>query len=246
MPTEVTQLIKSHSSVRKYKDQPILDEVLKDIFTAAQWAPTSHNFQAYSIIVVKDPKARSKVSELCKGQRWIEECPVFLVFCIDYHRLNLACEKNGINLDINTVDNLLVGCVDTVLAVENAHIAAKSYGLGGVMIGAVRNNAEQLAEFLKLPHYVIPLVGMTLGYPDEEPQQKPRLPQNAVVHYEFYHEDNIRPAMEEYETLTEDYYTRRTNGQRTEGWSKIISNHFTKQTRPHMKDFIIRQGFNVE
>lgn len=246
MSNEVAPLIKSHRSIRKYKDEPIPDVVLNDILTAGQWAPTSNNFQAYSIIVIKDYESKKKVSELSKGQLWIETCPVFLVFCIDYYRLNLACEKNGISFDIDQLDNLIVGCVDTTLAVENVYLAARSFGLGGVMIGAIRNNIEQLSELLKLPRYVIPLVGMALGYPDENPQQKPRMPLRGVAHNEFYHIEDAISALKEYEAISEEYYSKRTNGERTEGWSKIISNHFTKQKRPHMKGFIVRQGFNVK
>ena len=246
MPNEVAQLIKSHRSIRKYKDESITEEVLHDILTAAQWAPTSNNFQCYSIIVIKDTETKKKVSELCEGQPAVETCPVFLVFCIDYFRINMACEKNDIRFDIDQLDYLLVGSVDTTLAVENAYLMAKSYGLGGVMVGAVRKKAEQLSELLKLPRYVIPLVGMALGYPDEDPQQKPRMPLRGVAHNEFYHIDDAVSALEEYENITEDYYAERTNGERSEGWSKTISNYFGKKKRPDIKDFIIRQGYSVK
>lgn len=246
MSNEVVQLIKSHRSIRKYKDDPIPDDVLTDILIAAQCAPTSNHFQAYSIIVVRDPEARKRISELCKGQLSIETCPVFLVFCIDYYRLHLACEKNSVPFDIDQIDHLVVGSVDTTLAVNNAYLTAKSYGLGGVMIGAVRKNAEQLSQLLRLPRYVIPLVGIALGYPDENPQQKPRLPLEGVAHNEFYRIENTLSALENYEMITEEYYTQRTNGERTEGWSKNISDYFTKQKRPEIRDFILRQGFNLK
>lgn len=246
MPNEVARLIKSHRSIRKYKDDPIPDEVLNEILIAAQWAPTSNNFQCYSIIVIKDDEAKKKVSELCEGQSAIETCPVFLIFCIDYFRIKMACQKNDASFNIDQLDYLIVGSVDTTLAVENAYLMAKSYGLGGVMVGAVRKKAEQLSELLKLPRYVIPLVGIALGYPDEDPQQKPRMPLRGVAHNEFYHTDNAASVLEEYEEITEDYYAERTNGERSEGWSKTISIYFDKKKRPDIKDFIIRQGFSVK
>lgn len=246
MPNEVAQLVNSHRSIRKYKDDRIPEEILEEILTAAQWAATSNNFQAYSIIVVKDAESKRKISELCKGQAWIEKCLVFLVFCIDYYRLCLACEKNGVNFNIEQLDHLIVGSVDTTLAAENAYLVARSNGLGGVLIGAVRKNITQVTELLKLPQYVIPLIGLALGYPDEEPQQKPRLPLSGVAHNEFYHIDNTISALEEYEMITEDYYAERTKGERMEGWSKNIANYFSTKKRPDIKDFIIQQGFNVK
>lgn len=246
MKNEIAQLIKSHRSIRKYKDETIPDEIIQDVLTAAQWAPTSNNFQAYSIIIIKDPDSKRKLSQLCKGQLWIETCPVFLVFCVDYYRLHLACKKNGVAFDCGQLDHLLVGAVDTTLAVDNAYITAKSYGLGGVLIGAVRKNAAQISKLLKLPRYVIPLVGLTLGYPAEDPKQKPRLPLTGVAHNEFYQHEDVISAIEQYEKITEQYYTERTNGERTEGWTKNIANYFLTKKRPDIKDYIMEQGFNVK
>ena len=246
MLNEVGQIIKSHRSIRKYTDQPIPEEVLNDILTAAQWASTSNNFQCYSIIVIKDAEAKKKVFELCEGQLSVEKCPVFLLFCIDFFRISMACQKNDISFNIDQLDYLVVGSVDTSLAVENSYLMAKAHGLGGVMIGAVRKKAEQISELVKLPRYVIPLVGMSLGYPDENPQQKPRLPIRGVAHNEFYHIDNAVSALEEYEGITEDYYAERTNGERSEGWSKTIANYFDTKKRPDIKDFIMRQGYGVK
>ncbi len=247
MPNEVTQVIFNHRSIRSYTSDPIPDEILNDILTAAQWSPTSHNFQAYSIIVIKDPEAKIEVADFCRGQLWIKNCPVFLVFCMDYYRLKMACEKNGREMGVEEVENLLVGAVDTALAAQNAATAAESYGLGCVMIGGVRNHPEQISEYLKLPKYVVPIVGLSLGYPAETPWQKPRIPLRAVIHQEVYNGDEIlQSAIDEYDAITKDYYSRRTEGKRTDCWSQQIADHFTKQARPHMKDFILRQGFNVK
>lgn len=246
MSNAVTQLIQAHRSIRKYKEKPITDAVLNDILASAQWAPTSNNFQSYSVIVIKDAVTKKKVAELCKGQSAVETCSVFLVFCVDYYRLYLACEKNGVEFDAEQLDHLIVGTVDATLALGNAHVAAKSHGLDGVMIGAVRKNSLQISELLKLPKYVFPLVGLALGHADEYPQQKPRFPYSGIVHNEFYHIDNTVSALEEYDTITENYYTERTNGEKTDGWSKKIADYFAKQKRPDIKDFILEKGFNVK
>ncbi len=58
MSNEVIELITSHRSTRKYTDQPISEEILKALFNAAQWAPSSHHVQAYSIIVVKNKETK--------------------------------------------------------------------------------------------------------------------------------------------------------------------------------------------
>lgn len=65
---------------------------------------------------------------------------------------------------------------------QNALTAAESLGLGGVYIGGIRNNIESVTELLKLPKHVLPLFGLCLGWPADNPDLKPRLPAELVVH----------------------------------------------------------------
>lgn len=245
MPTEVTRLIQSHRSIRKYKNEPISQEVLSEILNCAQWAPSSHNVQAYSVIVVRSVETKRQLSALCGNQKWVEECPVFLVFCADFYRLQQACKMHGQTIAVDEVENLLVGAVDTALAAENVLLAARSHGLGGVMIGGIRNNPRGVAEVLGLPPLTIPIMGMCLGYPAQEVQQKPRLPMRAVIHEEHYQAEGLQEALEEYERISADYYAQRTNGQRSEGWTRQMADYVNKPRRSHVTSFIREQGMRL-
>lgn len=242
---ETIKLIQDHRSIRKYLDKDIDDEILKELFTAGQWAPSSHNVQAYSIIVVRNKEVKDAISKFCGDQRWIRECPVFLVFCADFHRLKIATEMHGENHELDEIENLLIGTVDTALVAENIYIGAKSFGLGGVIIGGIRNNPKEVVRLLDLPKHVIPIVGMCLGYPDQNPQQKPRLPQNIVVHNEKYDTDIIRQGLDQYDEITSKYYYERTNGQRDKGWTELMSEYISTKRRVDLKDFIIEQGIKI-
>lgn len=245
MPTEVTRLIQSHRSIRKYNDQPISEQLLQEIVSCAQWAPSSHNVQAYSVIIVRSSETKQTLSALCGNQRWVVECPVFLVFCADYYRLKQACEMHGETLAADEIESLLVGAVDTALAAENVLLAARSHGLGGVMIGGIRNKPRDVADVLGLPELTIPIMGMCLGYPAEDVPQKPRLPQRAVIHQERYQTERIPEALEEYEQISSEYYSQRSNGQRTEGWTKQMADYVNKPRRAHVTRFIKEQGMRL-
>ncbi|WP_400163607.1 oxygen-insensitive NADPH nitroreductase [Brevibacillus sp. TJ4] len=245
MSTEVTRLIQSHRSIRKYTDAPIPQEVLEDVLASVQWAPSSHNVQAYSVIIVRSQEAKQQLAMLAGGQKWVEECPVFLVFCADLYKLKHACEMNGEQLAPEGVENLLVAAIDTALAAENALIAARSHGLGGVMIGGIRNNPRGVADVLGLPSLTIPIMGMCLGYPDQDVEQKPRLPKRAVFHEERYQSEGIAEALEEYERISADYYERRTRGKVTDGWTKQMADYVNKPRRTHMKQFVEEQGYKL-
>jgi nitroreductase len=245
MPTDVTKLIQSHRSIRAYTTDSIPDEVLSDVLACAQWAPSSHNVQAYSVIVVRSAETKRQLAELCGSQKWVETCPVFLVFCADFYRLKLACEMHGAELKADEVENLLVAAVDTALAAQNVLLAARSHGLGGVMIGGIRNQPDEVARLLQLPPLTVPIMGMCLGYPGEDVEQKPRLPQRAVIHAETYRTEPLRDALEEYEAVSAAYYTRRTNGRRTDGWTRQMADYLSKPRRSHMKTFVQKQGFRL-
>ena len=245
MINEMTQLMQSHRSIRRYTSEPVPDEVIEQICNSAQWAPSSNNIQAYSIIVVQDPEKKTSLAEFCGDQKWVANCPVFLVFCGDFYRLHRVSKLQGTNFAIHEVENLLVGAIDTALAAENALLAARSLGLGGVMIGGIRNNPGLVAALLKLPRYVLPMMGLCLGYPGDNPGQKPRLPHRAVVHQETYQETGLEAALQEYDVITVDYYSRRTGGQRAEGWLEQMGSYLSTPRRPHLKKFIVKQGFEL-
>ncbi|MGP0791023.1 nitroreductase NfsA, partial [Escherichia coli] len=76
--------------------------------------------------------------------------------------------------------------VDTAMMAQNALIAAASLGLGGVYIGGLRNNIEAVTKLLKLPQHVLPLFGLCLGWPADNPDLKPRLPASILLHENSY------------------------------------------------------------
>ena len=45
-----------------------------------------------------------------------------------------------------------------------------------------------IVEALKLPELVFPITTVTVGWPAEQPEQVDRLPLEAIVHEEFYHD----------------------------------------------------------
>ncbi len=59
---QTIDLLKSHRSIRKYKDKPIDQAVLQTLIESGQWASTSSYVQAYSVIRVKNPEKREAMA----------------------------------------------------------------------------------------------------------------------------------------------------------------------------------------
>lgn len=240
---EVINLLKAHKSVRRYMDKAIEKEKIISIIEAAQCASTSSFIQAYTIISIEDKEKRAKIAKFAGDQKYIEECPLFLVFCADLNRHKIACEMNDIEMKEGYTESFILATVDTALAVQNAMVAAESLGLGGVYIGGIRNNPDEISELLNIPTNVYPLFGMCLGYPDEDNDLKERLPMDVVLKVDTYSNSGDTEKLKEYDKRISEYYLERTNGKRSDTWTGMMARMMSNIPRPHMKSFLEKHGF---
>ncbi|MGH4137989.1 oxygen-insensitive NADPH nitroreductase [Clostridium sp.] len=243
---ETVNLLKAHKSIRKYKDQPVEDEKIKTIIECAQSASTSSFIQAYTIISVVDKSKRKAIAHLAGDQSYVEECPLFLIFCADLKRIKTSCELNYKTMSEGYTETFIVATIDATLAAQNALIAAESLGLGGVYIGGIRNNPSEISKLLNIPSGVYPVFGMCLGYPDQAPDVKTRLPLDVIFKTDEYNTDGDAEKIEKYDAEISAYYEKRTQGKRSDTWTSQLAGLMDKPQRPHMKDFLEGQGFKMK
>jgi nitroreductase len=198
---DIFTLLRNHRSIRKFKPEQIPDKLLDNILNSARQAPTSSNLQAYSMVVVKDQAKKQTLAHLCGDQPWVASCPTFVVMCPDLHRIERACQMRGYKFNDKYIDLFIIAVVDAALVAQNILVAAEANGLGVCMIGSIRINPDQVCELLKLPDKVFPLVGMCLGYPDQEPIIKPRFQSEIVIHHEEYNDVNFESLIAEYDKI---------------------------------------------
>lgn len=240
------EVMKNHRSIRKYKDIMIQDEIINNLVDVAQHAPNSINGQQTSVIVIKDRETKKKIAEYTGGQTWIEECPVFLVFVMDYYKTKLACDKNERNQVItDSVESIMVGCVDAGISMQNVVTAAESLGLGTVCIGGIRRNPEEVIKLLDLPEYTYPVVGLCIGYPADYSSLKPRMPKEAYCHYEKYNKDNLTNAINSYDEIVSNYLSQGGREQKV-NWSNTTSNFYQFVYYPNVYGTLKMQGFKNE
>jgi nitroreductase len=243
---DVVELLKSHRSIRKFTDQPVSESTLQTILECAQSASTSNFVQAYSFIHVTDVSVRKEIREVAGGQEWVETAPVFLVFCADLTRLTKAAEINGVTPHLGYTEQFLISTVDAALAAQNAMVAAESMGLGGVYIGAIRNDPSRVAGLLEIPETVYPVFGMCLGYPAQDPEKKPRFPLAVVLKHETYSNTGDTDKIRAYDETVNAYYRSRSESGRDENWSKQMATLMSSKLRPHMREFLAQQGFEMK
>ena len=227
MKNPVLDSLYRHRSIRSYTSEPVSDKDLASVIAAVQAAPNWVNLQLVSIIAVRDERRRELLARLCGNQPHIAAAPVFLVFCADYYRVALACQKKGQSLDVvlRDMDTILVGAHEAGIALEAAVVAAESLGLGTVPIGDVRLRASELVRELALPKLVFPMLGLCVGHPAEDPGPKPRLPREAVFFEETYN-PNVSARIDAYDTLYAVYLKKRPWSDRVGNWSELAADFY--------------------
>lgn len=243
---DTPNLLKQHTSIRKYKQEKIPMETLRNLLNSAQHAGSSNFVQAYSVILVTDEKKKKEIGELSRNQPQINSAPILLLFCVDMKRVEYACRKKGIEIQQQTAENFIVSVVDTSLFGQNFVIAAESQGYGICFIGGVRNNPKAISDIVGLPNKTFPLFGMTVGIPDEKQLVKPRLPLDAILHENTYNEKKYASILDEYDQIIADYYRSRLSNNKDSNWSDTMSEFLSAPRREYMKSFLAERGFTFE
>ncbi|WHY69635.1 NADPH-dependent oxidoreductase [Neobacillus sp. SuZ13] len=242
---ETIQLLKNHRSVRDFNSEKEVSEAQIEVIIAAALAgPNWINGQQVTVIEVREPERKAALAKAAGNQRWIEEAPVFLVFCMDFYRAKLVAEKNGTEFNIiEDLEAVIVGSTDVGIALGSAVIAAESIGLGIVPIGGLRRNPQTFVELLNLPEYVFPISGLVVGYPKSVPAQKPRLPIKATLQKEKYDTKIQKDIIDQYDQTISSYMSERTNGEDSSNWSSKIAqfydtgfDQYAKNSSPTVKN----------
>jgi nitroreductase len=181
-------LLKMRRSIRKYKSDPIPDEILHRILNGALEAPSGKNRQNWRFIVVSDKKreeylhysqrswdkikailkARLKPSLYDFTERFfytLGQAPV-IIFC---YSINSSDEKE------------LTSIGSVYMAAENINLAAFVEGLGCCTMGAPLEISDEVNQFLGVSEWpefkagtMMLLCAITLGYPDHTPPKAER------------------------------------------------------------------------
>ncbi len=176
----------AHKSIRKYKDLQVSDELLSRILEAGCRASTTGNMQVYSVIITRDEVMKQKLLPCHFNQPSIANAPVVLTFCADFNRFNKWCKLRKAEPGYDNFLSFFTAAIDALLVAQNVAVAAESVGLGICYFGTTTYMADEIIKILELPKGVVPVTTLTLGWPDENPEQIDRLPLNGVIHNEKY------------------------------------------------------------
>lgn len=178
----------THRTIRKYSTRPIADELVNKIVAAGIRGSNTGNMQLYSIVLTTDQATKEKLAPAHFCQPMITTAPIVATVCVDVNRMTRWCQQSGAEPAFNNFETFLTATIDATIVAQNMALAAEEEGLGLCYVGTTTYNPEQIIDILNLPKGVFPLITLTIGYPDEAPALTERLPANAVVHRDTYHD----------------------------------------------------------
>jgi nitroreductase len=189
---DVLDAIAGRRSIRRFKDEPIPDEALRTILTAATQTPSGKNRQPWRFVVVKGDRRAEMVRVMREGiakvrsrgqgvgssestARVMEQAPV-TVFVFNPYGMDpwLA----------HSIDQMFVGSVDTQsvgAAIQNMLLAAYGLGIGSLWICDVFVAYQELQEWTGEDGEMIAAV--SFGYADESPGPRPRKSLDEVTNW---------------------------------------------------------------
>ena len=215
-----------HRSIRAFTQERVDPDAITTILEAALHAPTSSFYQQTTIIQVRDPDIREQIHQ-ASGQPYVGGTRgELLIFVADLHRNAQIRREAGEAVDVMGRTTLYVQAFDdTMIAAQNAVVAAESLGLGTVYLGSINGDARLVIRALKLPKLTMPVVGLLIGHPDQSPQLKPRLPLHVTTGVDAYPEvQDWHASLADYDAAVSQYYDLRDSHRRIDSFTKQVAN----------------------
>jgi nitroreductase len=187
-------------SIRKFKPTEVSRDKIEQIVKAGQRSPTACGVEAYSFILLTDFEKRERIIQETVShvstRKFMEEAPVWIIICTDFARRIELLNTLKIKNEFSETSKFMLGIIDAALAAENMVLAAESYGLGSCFVGSLWTAPKRVAEILKLPKNVLPVVLLCIGYSNETPSNNTRWPLEAVLHENEYIMPNKNSILE--------------------------------------------------
>ena len=236
----------NHKSIRKFKNRKIEKSIVEKLVDVARHTSSSSFMQSYSIISVNNEQKKQAIADI-SNQQYIADSGHLFIMVVDQNRnMRIAKENKQDTEVLGSFDRFFIGASDALLASQNILLATESLGLGGVLLGSILNDVPKLIDILELPDFVFPVLGIAIGYPDQEPQHKPRLPK-TVMHFEdtYKVQEDINKTLEVYDEVVSQYYDLRDENKRVEKFTHQITTGMNRKVPGRMKllDYLKIQGF---
>ena len=153
----------TRSSIRRFADRPIPEEVLHEILRAGMSGPTCVNARDWAFVLTTDKQKLTQMADANGSPAApLKRAAAGILICGDLERAFQPAPDYWV--------------VDGAIAGENMLLAARSLGVEGVWLGTwpQMDRVHRQAALFGLPDTVVPHSVLALGYPAEAPSDEER------------------------------------------------------------------------
>jgi len=154
---ELTDVIASRHSVRSFSSEEISEEILQEMFFAAQRSPSFQNRQCWRFVLVKNAETRKELALksglVGKVNFFIKAAPLIIVACADPAHSGTMNKQNYY-------------LVDVAIAFQQMMLSAWNRGVGSCWLAAF--NEDKVKEILDIPPKIRVVAMSPFGYPKEK------------------------------------------------------------------------------
>lgn len=241
--------IKDRKTIRKYTKEPVSEQLISELLSEAEHTPTMGNLQLYSVVVTTSAEIKSKLLPAHFNQPMITDAAAVLTFCADFNRTTLWAQNRKAAPGYDNFLSFINAATDALLYCQSFCNLAEEQGLGTCFLGTTVYQPAEIIRILNLPKLTMPVATITLGWPDECPEQQDRLPLEAIVHKEEYNDytsADINKYYAEKEALPENKHFVEINHKET--LAQVFTDcRYTRKDNEHMSKTLIdalrQQGF---
>lgn len=161
---ELIDLIKTRRSIRKFKEEPVPDNLIYEILEAGRWSPSGKNNQPWRFVVIKNKSVKESLASLTKYSSIVKSSD----FCVAvfYHT------PSGYDRD---KDLMSIGS-----CIQNMLLQAHSLNIGSVWLGEILKNKGKINPILEVDQENENMALIAFGYSDEEADSD-RISMNEIL-----------------------------------------------------------------
>ncbi len=180
-------------AIRRFKPDPIPDDVLEDIMQATIRAPNGGNNQQWRFILVKDAELRGKLAALYREAWWAKRADAGIMGPED-----IPPGKSSMRSAMRMADEIGIAPVmalvcatsqgaqaagSVIPSAQNMLLAARAFGVGGTIATLHPVVDQRVHDLFGIPDEAQVVYCMPLGYPRGEfgPVQRKPLPEVCGV-----------------------------------------------------------------
>tara|TARA_B100000700_G_scaffold329997_1_gene454083 strand:+ start:3199 stop:3819 length:621 start_codon:yes stop_codon:yes gene_type:complete len=174
-PISLGEAIFTLRAIRRFKNEPIDNEIIKDILLSATQAPSGGNSQPWHFLVVKDKIQKEEFAELYHQAWWAKRADQGIYKPEDIaenNKTTLSAMK--LSDEIATAPAIILVCAtaqgsgpmgSVIPAVQNLLLTARSLGIGGTITTLHPSVEDQVKSMFNMPENVQIVYCVPIGYP---------------------------------------------------------------------------------